>query len=155
MQNKWMNRVSVSVAVLGFLAACEKHDAAATQAMGAISNVASQAGQKFDEAADYVAPHVDSVKNTAEQNLQSGTTMPDISASQVAATARRRRTRGRRPQAAAMVGEHAVHGAGGQSRFGQRERSLRPLRPGQIKTARILVPVVPVPVAPGVKIAFL
>jgi hypothetical protein len=88
MQSKWMNRVSVAAAVLVVLAACEKHDAAATQAMGAISNVASQAGQKFDEAANYVAPHIDSVRNTAEQNLQSGTTLPSISASGVAATAR-------------------------------------------------------------------
>jgi hypothetical protein len=112
MQNKWMNRVSVSVAVLGFLAACEKHDAAATQAMGAISNVASQAGQKFDEAADYVAPHVDSVKNTAEQNLQSGTTMPDISASQVAATARANLESAASSTNAAIVNAASDTGAG-------------------------------------------
>jgi hypothetical protein len=88
MQKKWTKCVLFSFAVLGVLAACEKHDVTAAQAAGAISNVASQAGQKFDQAANYVGQQADSVKQTAQQNLQSGTTMPDITASSVEGTAR-------------------------------------------------------------------
>ncbi|MGV7246868.1 hypothetical protein ACRXB1_35240, partial [Caballeronia sp. M23-90] len=88
LRTKGMNRLASAVIVIGFLAACEKHDAAAGQAMGALNNVASQAGQKFDQAANYVGQHVDSVKQSAQQNVESAGTLPDLSASGVAATAR-------------------------------------------------------------------
>src|SRR5580692_4198437 len=88
MQKKWITRLAASMTVLGFLAACEKHDAAAGEAASAMNNVASQAGQKVDEAASYVGQQVDSVKQSAEQNLQSAQTPPTISASEVAASAR-------------------------------------------------------------------
>jgi hypothetical protein len=86
MQKKWMNRLASAVVMLGLLAACEKHDAEAGQAV--LNNVASQAGQKFDQAASYVGQQADSVKQSAQQNLQSAGTLPDLSASGVVATAR-------------------------------------------------------------------
>ncbi|CAH2804914.1 MAG: Heat shock protein 60 family co-chaperone GroES [Candidatus Burkholderia crenata] len=54
MQENGMNRLAGAVVALGLLAACEKHDAAAGQAAGALNNVDGQAGQKFDQAANYV-----------------------------------------------------------------------------------------------------
>lgn len=96
MQKNWMNRLAGAMVALGLLAACEKHDAAAGQAAGALSNVASQAGQKFDQAENYVGQQVDSVKQSAQQNLQSAGTLPDMSASGVAAAARQSGGRGKR-----------------------------------------------------------
>jgi hypothetical protein len=58
MQKNRMNRLAGAVVALGLLAACEKHDAAAGQAASALNSVASQAGQKFDQATNYVEPAV-------------------------------------------------------------------------------------------------
>ncbi len=83
MQENGMNRLAGAVVALGLFAACEKHDAAAGQAAGALNKVDGQAGQKFDQAANYVGQQVDSVKQAAQQNLQSAGTLPDMSASAV------------------------------------------------------------------------
>jgi hypothetical protein len=87
-QNKTLKRAGIAIAALAVLAACEKHDATAGQAVGALNNLASQASQKMDQASNYVGQHVDAVKDAAQQNLDSATTVPSISASGVADTAR-------------------------------------------------------------------
>ena len=88
MQTNSLKRIAIVLAALAVLAACEKHDATAGQAAGALNNLASQTNQKFDQAASYVGQHVDAAKQAAQQNLDAAGSMPSISASGVAETAR-------------------------------------------------------------------
>ena len=115
MQKNRMNRLAGAVVALGLLAACEKHDAAAGQAASALNNVASQAGQKFDQATNYVDQQVDSVKQSAQSNLQSAGTLPDMSASGVAAAARANLAGAASATNAAIVNAASDTGAGLQS----------------------------------------
>ena len=76
MQTNSLKRIAIVLAALAVLAACEKHDATAGQAAGALNNLASQTNQKFDQAASYVGQHVDAAKQAAQQNLDAAGSMP-------------------------------------------------------------------------------
>ncbi|SPB17631.1 hypothetical protein NOV72_04835 [Caballeronia novacaledonica] len=115
MQMTPMSRIAVALAALGVLAACEKHDATAGQAAGALNNLASQTSQKFDQAASYVGQKVDAAKQSAQQNIDSAGSMPDVSASSVAATARSNFDNAASATNAAINNAASATGAGLQS----------------------------------------
>src|ERR1700761_1981095 len=107
-----ISRIALALAALAVLAACEKHDAAAGQAAGALNNLASQTNQKFDQAASYVGQHVDAAKQAAQQNLDAAGSMPSISASGVAETARANLEGAASATNAAMANAASTTGAG-------------------------------------------
>jgi hypothetical protein len=112
MQTNSLKRIAIVLAALAVLAACEKHDATAGQAAGALNNLASQTNQKFDQAASYVGQHVDAAKQAAQQNLDAAGSMPSISASGVAETARANLEGAASATNAAMANAASTTGAG-------------------------------------------
>lgn len=113
MQKNGFSKVAVVVALFGVLVVCGEHYAAAGQFGGAMNSVASQAGQRFDQATNYVGDQVGSVKQTAQQNLQSADTPPSITASGVAAEARANMTGAASSANAAIANAASDAGAAG------------------------------------------
>ncbi len=62
-----VTRIALALTALGILAACEKRDATAGQAASAFNNLATQTGQKFDQATSYVGQKVDTAKQSEQR----------------------------------------------------------------------------------------